>query len=649
MKIYEAILLTVALVGVSAPASAAPLPENFTLGRYVPGDCWLYVHGVDNPEAQFIEDHWIRVFVAVRDCGVGQALKDVFTDELTDEKDLESFNAFWSRTGELVSAVKWGDLLGREFVFAERMSGPMLLPDFIFLCRPTAETREENHRGLVAILDSLAGLSESVTVADQTVQGVPVRSLSIQNVPITVHVFRKDEVIGVIMGPRAVQEVLSLLNDGKGPTPIVSNPRFQKALAEVPPPEDVVTFFDVRRLMCDIQDGCRQLVPGSPPGAQAMAAAHAGTTKPAEDHAAQTVVKLLQAGDVFDYIIGTQQTDGLQQITHSVVRLQAEYRDRPLGRILASQKQIERFDRYIPVDATAFSVSSGPDWAVAYREAREFVKSTIPGGAGLLARWDEFQQSIGLNMEADVLSWLDQEIISVQLPASFVSPFGATSENVWFVRTKDPALAKQKVFSAMDRGNEFVQQIIGQPLLITPAEDVQAEGFRSVTHPALALLVRLVVGVHDGWLIIGSSDRAVNKCLDCAAGKGKTILENPRFLAEGVRPTGAVTSVSFQDLSGLGQELAQLFGVLGFASMGMPDDPGARPVKARLNAAMKLGPALAQIDFLSSSASATTFDGQAWTVRQVTTYKPAKPAPATAPTPASPAATPATAAPAQQP
>lgn len=628
MQIYRAVVLTVVLIGALAPASAAPLPESFTLGRYVPGDCWLYVHGVTNPEAQFIEEHWTRVFVAVRDCGFGQALKDVFVNELPGT-ERESFNAIWSRTGELVSAVKWRDLLGREFVFAERMSGPMLLPDFIFLSRSDATTIEENHRGLVAILDSLAGLSENATVADQTVHGVSVRSLTIRNAPITVHLFRKDDVVGVVMGPRAVQEVLSLLTGGKGPAPIVASPRFHKALAEVPPPEDVVTFFDVRRLMCDIQDGCRQLVPGSLPGTQAMAAAHPGTTQPAEDHAAQTVVKLLQAGDVFDYIIGTQQTDGLQQITHSIVRLQAEHRDRPLGRILASQKRIERFDRYIPVDATAFSVSSGPDWAVAYREARDFVKTTVPGGTGLLARWDDFQQGIGFNMEADVLSWLDQEIISVQLPASFVSPFGATSENVWFVRTKDPALAKQKVFSAMDRGNELLQGIIGQPLLISPAEDVQAEGFRSVTHPALAMLVRLVVGVHDGWLIIGSSDRAVNKCLDCAAGKGKTILENPRFLAEGVRPTGAVTSVSFQDLSGLGQELAQLFGVLGFASMGMPDDPSARPVKALLNAAMKLGPALAQIDFLSSSASATTFDGQAWTVRQVTTYKPPKPAPAT--------------------
>ena len=647
MKILRAIVLTVVLFGLSAPAPATSLPDSFTLGRYVPGDCWLYVHGVDNPEARFIDEHWARVLVAVRDSGFGRALKDVFVNELPNGTERESFHAIWSRTGELVSAVKWGDLLGREFVFAERMSGPMLLPDFIFLSRPNAETLEENHRGLVAILDSLQGLSESVTVADQTVHGVPVRSMSIRNAPVTVHVFRKDDVVGVVMGPRAVQEVLSLLTGGKGPAPIAACPRFRKALAEVPPPEDIVTWFDVRRLMCDIQDGCRQLVPGAFPAPEAMATAHPGTTKPADDHAVQTVVKLLQAGDVFDYIIGAQQTDGLQQITHSVVRLQAEYRDRPLGRILASQKRIEHFDRYIPADATAFSVFSGPDWALAYREAREFVKSTIPGGAGLLARWDDFQKSIGFNVEADVLSWLDQEFISVQMPASFVSPFGATSENVWFIRTKDPALARQKAFSAMDRGNEILQQIIGQPLLITPAENVQAEGFRSVTHPALALLVRLVVGVHDGWLIIGSSDRAVNKCLDCAAGKGKSILENPRFLAEGVQPTGAVTSVSFQDLSGLGQELAQLFGVLGFASMGMPDDPGARPVKALLNAAMKLGPALAQIDFLSSSASATTFDGQAWTVRQVTTYKPAKPAPATAPTPASPA--PPTAAPAQQP
>ncbi len=633
MQILKSLALTFVLLPMTVPATAASLPESFTLGRFVPDDCWLYVHGVDNPEAKFIKEHWTRVFVAVRDCGFGQALKEVFVRELPGGAAEESFDAIWSQIGRRISVVKWGDLIGREFVFAERMSGPMLLPDFIFLARPEPQTIQENHRGLVAILDGLSGLSLSMTVADQTVHGVPVRVLSIQNMPITVHVFCKDDVVGVVVGPRAAQEVLALLAGGKGPAPIVASPRFQKALAEAPPPKDAVTFLDIRRLMGDIQNGCRPLVLGDAPDAPSCNAAPAGTTRPAQDHTVQSIVTIFQAVDVFDYVIGTQRTDGQQQIAHSVVRLQADYRDRPLGRILGSQKRIEGFDRFIPMDATAFNVWSGPDWTAACREVRELVKSTIPSGEAWLSRWESLQQSIGFNVEADVLSWLGQEIISVRLPASFVSPFGTTSDNVWFIRTKDPALAKQKVFHALDRGNEFFQQLIGQSLLITPAEGVRAEGFRSVTHPALALLVRLVVGVHDDWLVIGSSERAVNKCLDCAAGKAGTILENPRFLAEGVRPTGPATAVSFQDLSGLGQELAQLSGVLGFASMGLPDEPQTRPIRAILNAAMKLGPALAQIDFLSSTASATTFDGQAWTTRQLTTYKPAQPAPATTPAP----------------
>ena len=194
-------------------------------------------------------------------------------------------------------------------------------------------------------------------------------------------------------------------------------------------------------------------------------------------------------------------------------------------------------------------------------------------------------------------------------------------------------LAAEKVNAGIARLNRFLQDH-EQALLITPAASVQAEGFQNVTHPLLVMFLRLTIGVWEDWLIVGSSESAVNMCLDTAAGKVKTVASNARFQKEGVVPTGPVCSASFQDMSRLGQDLSAGMGMLALAALSVPDEPEARPVKALLNSLAKLAPALGKIDFLSSTSTASTFDGQAWTGKTVTTYKPPKPAattPAAAP------------------
>ena len=45
----------VSLVGfMPALALAGPATQPFTLGKYIPDDCWMLIHGVHNPERDFI-------------------------------------------------------------------------------------------------------------------------------------------------------------------------------------------------------------------------------------------------------------------------------------------------------------------------------------------------------------------------------------------------------------------------------------------------------------------------------------------------------------------------------------------------------------------------------------------------------------------
>jgi hypothetical protein len=173
-------------------------------------------------------------------------------------------------------------------------------------------------------------------------------------------------------------------------------------------------------------------------------------------------------------------------------------------------------------------------------------------------------------------------------------------------------------------------QAEGQTLLITPAAIPDTEGFRQVTHPAVAMMIRPVIGVKGEWLILGSSAEAVGQCLAVAAGKAPSVLENERFKAEGLIPKGPVAAASFADTSKFGQELGQALGMVGMfggmatAGMNDPDDAQVKQVFQRaMSVVMKLAPALQKLDFYSSEASTCTFDGASvLRTEKVVTYRP---------------------------
>jgi len=204
---------------------------------------------------------------------------------------------------------------------------------------------------------------------------------------------------------------------------------------------------------------------------------------------------------------------------------------------------------------------------------------------------------------------------------------------VTMFRVKDTELAAQK----LDAGIEFAAAAVqgtGQMLMISPAP-VKGEGFKEITHPVMLAFARPVIGVQRGWLMVGSSAAAINKCLDVASRDAPSILQNERFRKEGLIPRGPVLAASFKDTTRLGNELSSLSTLMGMMGMGIAmnvaaEDPEARDViKFAQRAAGILGklpPALQQIDFYRSQASIQVYDGKD-TIRTeyVITYRPPTP------------------------
>ncbi|MCH7527782.1 MAG: hypothetical protein IID39_10130 [Planctomycetes bacterium] len=187
------------------------------------------------------------------------------------------------------------------------------------------------------------------------------------------------------------------------------------------------------------------------------------------------------------------------------------------------------------------------------------------------------------------------------------------------IRTKNPELASEKVNAAIDA----LASKLGEHIMVAPVPEIETGGFRSMFHPMMMMLqIKPVIGMHEEWLVIGTTPDSVKQCLAAAAGKTPSFRTNKRYLREGLSIDGKVCSASFADRSTLGQELAMACAMGGMWSTFIPENEGTRPIKAIFGMMGRLSPVLAEIDFFSSTSSVCTFSDGMWRGRSVTTYKP---------------------------
>jgi hypothetical protein len=237
---------------------------------------------------------------------------------------------------------------------------------------------------------------------------------------------------------------------------------------------------------------------------------------------------------------------------------------------------------------------------------------------------------VGFDPKRDLFSWWGGEMISIDMPAAVVTPM-SNADSVSMIRVKDSKIAAEKVNAAINGLKGILENKLQQTLLVSPAGE-GLEGFQEVTHPMMAMFFRPVIGVKDEWLFIGTSGKAITRCLDVAAGKAPSILKNERFQKEGIVPKGPVCHVSFTDTSNTAQELGAALGMAsmvgGMMTAGIPAEPGdPKAAKTKeiiqkiFGMVMKLSPVVAKIDFYSADATVTTWDGTWSRTERIVTYK----------------------------
>lgn len=597
------LILAAALMG-----SSTAVAGNFTLGRAVPADSLVYINGVKNPASEFIYKHWDVVFAEIKKAGIADEIRQLIVGNIHLEEERTEFLGHWDDLSKLIDGVGWGDLIDEEVCFYVRVAG---LPEMGMLARPNPATLQNNVDALVNMMTQIAALSEEVNVTTSELMGAKTWSIGGGGSPVGLHLFHLKETIGIMISPSGVAEAVKMLQGQGGPA-IVNSDRFKKAMKGLPKPEDAVTFVDVSAILGLLTS----YLPAPAPGEKV-------------DEKLEVVRKLMNHFDVFDYVAATDRTEGLQTFNHSVGRLKAGAAEKPLIKMMTRQGYMKDFGSSIPDTSTGYMVWSGIDFEFIYDEVLDFVKKNVPDGAEAIAEWDQDQAREGFNLKNDLLGWIDGQIITVNMPPAIQTGF-SSADFVLMVKIKDAEKASTSVSSFMDKLNSQLDQT----LMMAPAADVNASGFKSVTHPMIAMMFKLTYGVSGDWLVLANSSAAINKCLATQKGEGKSFLESDRYKKEGVFGQKQVVSSSFSDLRNTGQELAMALGMLPMFSAMIPPSPETQAIRACFGIAGKLAPALAKIDFLVSQAGESTWDGQGWVSVLKTTYRPYKERPA-APEPAS--------------
>ncbi|MBU0617635.1 MAG: hypothetical protein KKI02_07950 [Planctomycetes bacterium] len=338
----------------------------------------------------------------------------------------------------------------------------------------------------------------------------------------------------------------------------------------------------------------------------------------------QLIDRLADAVAILDYAATVESTDGYAVRTESVSVLVPDAKDRPIWAVFGDRQQLANFDKYLPQEAISFSVSGGFDVGELYKFLEDSVRLLGPMGEEALAKWAEIQKTLGVNVQKDIVGWIDGGFISVTLADGRGS--------VWLFKVTDEQVAREKVGAAVDfLSTKLMEAVAQNPALAaiamlsvqtSPAEHEQLEGFQNL-HFAMSPQPA-VWGVADGYLIFGSSADAAALCMATAKGEHPNIRNNARAMSEALVPAGPFASVALTDRRNLGEELATGMGVgsmvCGMLGAAVPE-PKVRPVIAKISGMLaKLTPVVRKIDFYKSTASHTTFDGQMWHTRGVTHY-----------------------------
>lgn len=593
---------------VAGPALATDLREA------VPNDCYLAVWSKQNPERNYQRAYEQAVWDTIEETKIVERFFSALRGQMSDA-EAEQFQQVQRVLSNALEPIDW-EALGNtsESVYAQKMDAPY--SQHLLMLRVPGEGADSLVEGISNLFQLIGQMSNGqVPTATETIAGVEFSTLELPpQVPMRPYIGVLDgEIFVFSTSADMLSEALELMKNPSAKSRF-DDERVAKALAKLPEAEDALTFFDGELLfeqLGGIPAFIRQVSNGDPDA----------------DRIAGFIAEMLDQCAIIDYEVTVEYTNKFQNRTAAFGELTADAGDKMLGKMVAQAEPFENWNRWVPANASSYSLSSGVNLYPMYMWIMESLPEHFPEAGQGLERFAAMQQQIGVDIGNDILKSFSGESVSLAFPGTSPGPLGAPADqSVMFLRCTNP----DRIRELMHRGVEALKQIPDvqqQGLEMKPVEGL--EGFEEVSVNMMAMMgVKPVVGFHKGWMVIGSDAGAVKTALETQSGSGDTVIDTEGFQAFDLGVRGTVSSISYENTGDNTRALAQGLqqaGALIPMMMGMAGQNGADLSKAQDFLALlpSVGKIIEKMDYYEKTISVVQpGEGRSYMRHSVTLIRP---------------------------
>ncbi|MCP4173975.1 MAG: hypothetical protein GY758_24755 [Fuerstiella sp.] len=447
---------------------------------------------------------------------------------------------------------------------------------------------EENANGNLTVVEETRNEAQLTSLRLPLPPGVPFTLTPVVGVRGDLFVFSTN--------PELVEQGLTLLDNPDHESKF-DDSRFKEALTHLPEAEDAVVFFDGETLFRQL-NGLVAFIQGVGAGNDEVL------------RVSQLLQAFLSEVAVIDHEITVEYTDGFTNRSASYGKAATGYREKAFGKMFANQKPFKDWSKWVPANASSFSLTSGATLHPVYEWVTQKIPELFPESQQAFDQFAEVQDMYDIHLDEDLLQGFGGECVSVTFPGP-PTPFGPSQQSATFLRCEKP----DRIRDLVHRGIAVLQQIPQVKAQgLTIKESARLEGYEELSAGMFMMLGGLTptVGFQDGWMAMGSHADAIESVMLTKGGESESFAASDTFTQFGLEVTGDVHAISYsntgESIRQVGQTMQQVGAMLpmiiGMAGGGN-NAPDLEPVKDVLSLLPSIGRIITKFDFIESKLCVT--------------------------------------------
>jgi two-component sensor histidine kinase len=509
--------------------------------KAVPMDAFMAVHGKYNPERDYQQKYAADVWQTVKDEQIIERILKIATSRMKVE-DLANAEKVIDELRAAIDPVLTAENFKfEEVVYAQVFQMPQSYHLVVIrLPGDQAEMLEQSCHNLLAILEKYT--EGKIPIVRLTHGDVEVTGLGLPPQAPSPTFARVGDVFLFSTSQALVSQAIENLQSDTTKSKF-DDPRFAEAFANLPPAEDSMTIFDGEQLFTQMRglgDFIRQQAKQDPQA----------------NRVAEIMELVADELGVFDYEVAVEYTEGNENRTAAIGKIEEGAEDRLVGKLALGGESFTDWEKWIPQDAVAYSLSKGVRLHAAYEHVMNILRTKFPETVPHLDQFEAMQQQVDFHFDRDILQSFSGESVSLSLPRE-----DKGQDTVMALKCSNPERIRELLHRLVDNLQK-IPALQSQQIKFTTVENL--EGFETLEVATLAAFnVKPVIGFNDGWLMIGSNPECLQKVIDARAGKVPTIAGSDHFERFHLDIEGAVDSLSFTDLKASVRQVAQMIRQVG--------------------------------------------------------------------------------------